>query len=617
MFPNDSHAIWRRGVLRRRRTAPGLRLTAVAALLATSAALSVAGLLLGGCGSGSGEQTFPQTPIPQIPEPGETGRATVTLVWPAPSPGRQVPAAANSVRVTLKRDDGVLVTDRLLTRPPSGSGEVSETFDGLPIGGITVESVAFPNPDGTGTAQARSTASVTVSAGGNSGVRLSLTSTVAELRVRPQAVEVRLGDGVAPRSIVVTAYDAAGAAVLVAVGALRFEPGDTAIVAVDGAGLLTPIATGETTVTVTETGSGKVARATVHVLAALVPAAVALVGSGSDGDVCSPEALNESGEVVGTCSDGDGKTRGFVWSPAAGGPLRLFAGPAGLSNARLHDINDVGLAVGSATAPPSAGETFGVERAIAVDTRAVTDGVGGVELPAASALSTEAFAVNNAGRIVGRAEFADSLGFSPAVTWANLQSEPTRTSGPDQGVRPSDVNESGRAVGTYRAPAGAPGVIAAFSWEGAAAGAPLSLLAASAGGNGLLYAVYANAVNDAGRTVGYARYRRSGGEYALLWDGPTATAVELPGLFPGSPTETRAWDINSADVIVGTATSSLGGPSRAVRWRNGTPEDLNDLLPAGSDWVLEGGVAVNDKGQIVGIGTKNGRRAMFLLTPAE
>jgi hypothetical protein len=44
-------------------------------------------------------------------------------------------------------------------------------------------------------------------------------------------------------------------------------------------------------------------------------------------------------------------------------------------------------------------------------------------------------------------------------------------------------------------------------------------------------------------------------------------------------------------------------------------QDLNDLIPANSGWVLINANAINDAGQITGYGTKGGHNYGFLLTP--
>jgi len=53
-----------------------------------------------------------------------------------------------------------------------------------------------------------------------------------------------------------------------------------------------------------------------------------------------------------------------------------------------------------------------------------------------------------------------------------------------------------------------------------------------------------------------------------------------------------------------------------LRRANGM-RDLNSLIAATSGWTLETAVAVNDAGQIAGMGWLNGQRRIFLLTPSQ
>ena len=81
----------------------------------------------------------------------------------------------------------------------------------------------------------------------------------------------------------------------------------------------------------------------------------------------------------------------------------------------------------------------------------------------------------------------------------------------------------------------------------------------------------------------------------------------------GGATST-ALDINNRDVIVGTSTTAAGA-THAVVWQGGTITDLNTRLPAGSGFVLTRANAINDRGEIVGVGTFNGADHAFLLSP--
>jgi len=55
--------------------------------------------------------------------------------------------------------------------------------------------------------------------------------------------------------------------------------------------------------------------------------------------------------------------------------------------------------------------------------------------------------------------------------------------------------------------------------------------------------------------------------------------------------------------------------AHALLWQNGTMTDLQTQIPADSGWLLQQADAINDRGQIGGIGLHNGQIHAFLLTP--
>jgi probable HAF family extracellular repeat protein len=55
--------------------------------------------------------------------------------------------------------------------------------------------------------------------------------------------------------------------------------------------------------------------------------------------------------------------------------------------------------------------------------------------------------------------------------------------------------------------------------------------------------------------------------------------------------------------------------AHAFLYSYGEMQDLNSLIPPNSGWVLEQATAINDRGQITGVGTINGHSHAFLLTP--
>lgn len=132
---------------------------------------------------------------------------------------------------------------------------------------------------------------------------------------------------------------------------------------------------------------------------------------------------------------------------------------------------------------------------------------------------------------------------------------------------------------------------------------------------------WANGINSFGQVTGsaYSRtiYQRS---RAFLWTPSAAnetdgSMVDL-GFLPGGDAASSAFGVNSNGAVVGDSTVGLfpGQQSQihhAFVWlpngtnqQEGTMFDLNTLLdPAtGAGWIIQSARAINDRGQIVGIG---------------
>jgi len=126
----------------------------------------------------------------------------------------------------------------------------------------------------------------------------------------------------------------------------------------------------------------------------------------------------------------------------------------------------------------------------------------------------------------------------------------------------------------------------------------------------------ANDINTSGQVVGYAAIGSGSGNYhAFLYsNGMMSDLGPLSG-FSGSD----AYGINTSGQVVGWAFTTVGGVisnERAFLYSNGTMTDLTGLIDPSSGWTLEEANAINDSGQIVGIGINaSGNADAFLLTP--
>ena len=196
--------------------------------------------LLAGCGGGS-----PGGGSPLVPK----GAAVLNVVWPPRD--RQIPVAANSLKVTLSLN-GAAVASQTIARPAAGTTSTSTNFPDLPIGSLGVAVSAFPNADGTGVAQAMGTGTMAVASGTPGAVTVSLVSTVASLAVTPSALHIGKGS---TGTISASALDAAGNIVLLATSGsepIAWTSSAPTILSVSGTGptaSLSGLLTGTATIT--------------------------------------------------------------------------------------------------------------------------------------------------------------------------------------------------------------------------------------------------------------------------------------------------------------------------------------------------------------------------------
>lgn len=302
-----------------------------------------------------------------------------------------------------------------------------------------------------------------------------------------------------------------------------------------------------------------------------------LIG-GSQGN-CAVSAMNNGGDVVGTCVDISG-SRAFVWRQDGG--LQLLPNlPSGPNSSSARGINDSGIIVGDALPPNSFGNGH-----------AVRWSASSVEDLGASVLRSSASAVNQSGLVVGEYYPTSSgpvLGFfaQPGGSLSALPLPPGFNSGVAWGV-----NNQGRIVGFVQNVDGS--IARAVMWSGGS----VVLLAPN------VYS-YARSINDLGRVA----VTTSSG-CGLYKDGTLTDLGSLPG---GNCAEAAA--INNADLIVGE--SIVGGGPRAFIWDSiRGMRDLNVLIPDNGVWNLLQPRAINDQGLIVGNGLLNGASRVFRLEPA-
>lgn len=80
-----------------------------------------------------------------------------------------------------------------------------------------------------------------------------------------------------------------------------------------------------------------------------------------------------------------------------------------------------------------------------------------------------------------------------------------------------------------------------------------------------------------------------------------------------------ATSINNKGQVVGYSRSDRGGSDRPFLYSDGKMRDLNNLIPANSNYEMVGGLGINDAGQILVNGSTKPQREprAFLLTPVS
>lgn len=301
-------------------------------------------------------------------------------------------------------------------------------------------------------------------------------------------------------------------------------------------------------------------------------------------------AINALGAVAGGAYPPGDVTNefGYFWTPS--GSSSKLAPIAGGYSSYATGVNQKGQIVGQSTF-----DTSGSVHAVLWTNGTVRD-LG--TLPGGD--SSFGTGINASGEIVGASDTTNSL---HAITW-------TASGGMrDLGVFPGGtvsygeaINKVGQVVGYSNT---ANGVSFGFIWSQEKGMQNLGSLPSGGGST-------ASAINNLGQIAGTSN---CGGTclHAVLWSKTAGTIQDL-GTLPGS-TGSSATGINNKGQVVG----GTYGLDHAFIWSQTTGmQDLNDLIPANSGWVLGGASAINDNGQITGQGEYQGvKYVTFLLTPVN
>ncbi|HXI71479.1 MAG TPA: immunoglobulin domain-containing protein [Verrucomicrobiae bacterium] len=264
--------------------------------------------------------------------------------------------------------------------------------------------------------------------------------------------------------------------------------------------------------------------------------------------------------------------------------------------------------------------------------------------------NTGVLGMNDALRVVGRSRLTNST-LSRAFLWtpggtdgiaSNPQMKDLGTLSGGAAAEADDINSSGQITGFSQTSKDDH----AFRYSGGTMTDIGTLL-----GNNV--DSYAASINDAGHVTGTAYYQNFGSSRAFFYNGSSMTDLgnfgwsdsyglainnntNIIGYVDDSTTGyahafryttnfadlgtlgghySYALSINNSNLIVGGSFADAGDLIyHAFICTNSSPFDLNNLLDdSGAGWVLNEARAINDGGQIIGLGTLNGVRHAFLL----
>lgn len=314
----------------------------------------------------------------------------------------------------------------------------------------------------------------------------------------------------------------------------------------------------------------------------------------------SPRAINDSSTVVGSTL-----TKAILWRNGVLTDITPPGGPQTVAHGVAHGINDLDQAVGRVTicdldevgnCRNSRTRAFIFDRV--TQTQTVLGTLGG--------RNSLAWAINNAGQVSGQSDVAGSTpgtsGDEHAFIFQNgvFQDIGAQTTGGNSNA--SSINATGQLAGWVRGRT-INGDNGAFLFSG---------------GTFVFFQATGTAwdINNAEQVVGGMGGNDDGSGQAFLFSG--GVVQDLGKVSPGH-TFANASGINNAGHVVGVSSPTFFSPSgeRAFIFRDGVMQDLNNLIPANSGWVLTRGADINDAGQIVGSGFKDGQPKAFLLTPTQ
>ena len=340
------------------------------------------------------------------------------------------------------------------------------------------------------------------------------------------------------------------------------------------------------------------------VMAGAAPASGAVINLGAN---FLPDGLNSKDQVVGDLVDniGNNPPHAYEWSA---GHLTALPEQANATTSDAFAINANGRVVGDDTVPSAHGSDV---HAVYWDPSGPATQVGPISNFGPGGDFSVASGVDAAGDVAGATVGPSPTQFQITGFLARGGGSPGTVGQGEAGIVSSQVGaftpDGSLLLGTVSTQTGT----TSYLWSGAspnAPGTPLDLTPVRSGfgilggsTNNLLLAM--NDLASDGTVLGSKPTAALGNFYIRLPNGTETNITNFGGVNA----------VNAKHVVAGTV--AVGQSIHAAIWKNGTVTDLNSLLPPNSGLILLDALAINDAGDVVGLGadTKTGDSVGFLL----
>ncbi len=299
------------------------------------------------------------------------------------------------------------------------------------------------------------------------------------------------------------------------------------------------------------------------------------------GDGLRGIAINSRGDVAGYESLGPNSNGGFFSDNGTLWGIGSFGG----ANSYVSGINASVQVAGFADTSSNTTHAF-----LGDETHGIRD------LGTLGGSGSSAFGINDNGQVVGSSN--TKTGANHAFLYDGTMHDLGSLGGTSASSWATGINASGQVAGY----SGTVGDLTthAFLYDGTMH--DLGTL----GGNS-----YGEAINTNGQVAGWSYTTTANTtHHAFLYDGTMHDLGTLGG------TTSQAYGVNGSGRVVGFSNTAFGGDRAFLYDTVHGMVDLNTLVKLPSGWTLNEALAINDLGQITGIGTSiDGQTHAFLLTP--